>query len=896
MQAAFSLIQQGATLITANQRLARHLQQEFIARQMAQGRRVWPSADILPLSAWLRRGWDEYLDSAAPSVHPIPPLLLEQVQSQALWTRIIGESEEGKALLHVPATARSAAEAWRLLKQHRLPLPNKYADLHEDGRAYARWAQRYDQICAEHGWLDRDSLADFIAERLEQGLAVPARVLLAGFDEHTPQQRRLWDALRDAGTEVTELATPAVEAGRRVRIGLTDADSEVRAAAYWVRELLLQPDSGTIGVVVPDLNASRARIERIFTEALSPSALLTGEDTAALVNISLGRPLAETPLVADALLLLGLTGERLSLDDASRTLRSPFLGGAEQEFAHRALLDAHLRETGQPEVSLRTLIRLAQREGAACPLLAECLTALRQSVATSARELPPSVWTERFSQWLALLGWPGERTLDSDEYQAAVAWRTLLASFGAFDTVAGRQSLGEALAALRRLAVETVFQPQQEGARVQVLGVLEATGLRFDHLWVLGLHDEIWPPPPRPNPFLPVALQRDHRLPHASAERELAFCRRINARLLASSPDVIVSHPQRDGDRALTPSALISELPAVASVDLSPHPTAYAVLIHASRRVETLDDTRAPPLPEGFPVRGGASVFKHQAACPFRAFSVLRLGAVGVGQVQVGLSPRERGTLVHLALDALWQRLRSHAALEAMTEQAVRALSEEVAQTAVARAAAEDRDLFTPAFIKLEQQRLAELLQQWLVQEKARAPFTVLEREQAHTLSLGGLSVSARIDRIDRLADGRCVIIDYKTGMPNEADWFGPRPEEPQLPLYAVAMGRPLAAVLFGQVVRGNMRFRGVAASESIAPGIKPHDEHRHAREFPSWEAMIAGWQAVLTRLAQDFREGHAPVEPKDATTCRYCECAPLCRLYEWSGARFSEEQGGGDE
>lgn len=897
MEAIFVSLEQGATLLTANQRLARHLQQQFNAGQVARGRRVWPSADILPLSAWLQRTWDEYLDRAVPR-HKSPPILLDPQQSHALWMRVIGESEEGQALLHVAATARSAAEAWRLLKQYRLPPLNKYPDLNEDARAFARWAQRYSQLCLKAGWLDRDSLVDFIVQRLqEETLPVPARVLLAGFDEHTPQQKWLWDALRAAGSEVTEVGAPGIEVGSKVRVGVADADSEIRAAAQWTRELLMQPESGSIGVVVPDLNASRARIERVFTEVLSPSSLLSGGDVSSLVNISLGRPLAKTPLVTDALLLLGLTRGVLALDDLSRVLRSPFLAGAEQEKTRRAMLDAKLREFGAPEVSLPMVIRFAQREGAAaCPVLAERLSALRQSTVSSGRQLP-TVWTERFSRWLALLGWPGERTLSSEEYQAATAWRALLAGFGGLDAVTDRQSLSEALAALRRLATEIVFQPQQEGARVQVLGVLEAAGLRFDHLWVVGLHDEVWPPPPRPNPFLPVALQRAHGLPHASAERELAFCRRLTGRLLSSAGDVVVSYPQREGDRLLTPSALITELREVASVTASDALAGYADMIYESRQLETLVDCAAPPLPEAFAIRGGASVFKHQAACPFRAFSVLRLGAVGLGEAQVGLSPQERGTLVHEALDVLWQRLRSHAELMRMGEQAVCALTEEVAQAVVMQTASEHRDLFTPAFVRLEQRRLAELLQQWLALEKARAPFEVLERERSHTLTLGGLTVNARIDRIDRLADGRCVIIDYKTGVPSEGDWFGPRPEEPQLPLYAVALAQPLAAVLFGQVLRGNTRFRGVAASEDVAPGIKPYHDHRDARAYASWDAMIADWQLVLTGLGQDFRTGRAPVDPKDATVCRYCECAPLCRVHEWDGVGLSDaELGGGDD
>ena len=52
-------------------------------------------------------------------------------------------------------------------------------------------------------------------------------------------------------------------------------------------------------------------------------------------------------------------------------------------------------------------------------------------------------------------------------------------------------------------------------------------GLRFDHLWVMGLHHEAWPQSANPNPFLPIALQREHKLPHSSADRELEFAAKV---------------------------------------------------------------------------------------------------------------------------------------------------------------------------------------------------------------------------------------------------------------------------------------------------------------------------------------------------------------------------------
>ncbi len=84
-------------------------------------------------------------------------------------------------------------------------------------------------------------------------------------------------------------------------------------------------------------------------------------------------------------------------------------------------------------------------------------------------------------------------------------------------------NLAQVIDWLGQQAANSRFQVEDEGAPVQVMGMLEAAGLRFDHLWIMGLDDEALPSPANPSPFLPVSLQRQHRLPHSSSERELEF-------------------------------------------------------------------------------------------------------------------------------------------------------------------------------------------------------------------------------------------------------------------------------------------------------------------------------------------------------------------------------------
>ena len=72
--------------------------------------------------------------------------------------------------------------------------------------------------------------------------------------------------------------------------------------------------------------------------------------------------------------------------------------------------------------------------------------------------------------------------------------------------IAGGESELQQRARLGRMAAETLFQPETPEVPVQVLGLIEAAGMTFDHLWVMGLSDEAWPTPVHLNPFIPVHL------------------------------------------------------------------------------------------------------------------------------------------------------------------------------------------------------------------------------------------------------------------------------------------------------------------------------------------------------------------------------------------------------
>lgn len=878
----------GVTVLTPNQRLAQALAREFDAAQAAQGRGAWESADILPYSAFVERCYEDALYSESASSLPI---LLTPAQERTLWEDVIRRSDAGAALLAIPETAALAADAWKTAHAWRLVDSLRAGQLNEDASAFRDWCAAYSLRCARDGHTDAALLADLVAARAG-GSAIrrPKRLVAYGFDIRTPQQQALFDALQAAGTEVLACA-PEGRAASVLRLACVDARDEIDRAAAWARARLEADPQANIGVVVPDLAKQRKALIRAFRTVMAPASILPGAQEAPLpFNVSLGQALSDYPLVQAACLVLELAGREIDFDRASLLLRSPFIAAGEAEAAGRARLDLELRRRAEPVITLERLARTldAAGAGAHAPELAQRLRKLagyRKSDLFAARA--PSAWAKAMSAALQLMGFPDQgRSLDSAEYQTLKKWHEVVAGFALLDRVSANMGYAEALGRLRRMAAETLFQPQAQDAPVQILGVLESAGMAFDHLWVMGLSDDAWPIHPRPNPLLPLEAQRKARVPEASIEATLALDAAITRGWCAAAREVVLSHARAEGERKLLPSPLLRDLPEGELV--LPAYARHRDLIHAAARIESIEDAVGPPLATGTPMAGGTAVITDQSACPFRAFALHRLEAQSPEAPHAGLDAMERGILVHRVLASAWGELRTKTRLDAIGEGELDALLARAADEAVNRLRRERPATLAGRFAEVEKARLARLARAWLLMEReARGDdFRVAALEDKRQLAVGPLTLRGKLDRVDELEDGRRIVIDYKSTAKSPSAWLGERPDEPQLPLYLLASEPAAVAIAFAQVKAGEMKFAALAADETLLPVKKSLPDI-------GWDAQLAEWRRVLARLATQFAAGEAAVQPKNPpATCRNCEVRPLCRIHERLGAPLSDEDG----
>ncbi len=595
----------------------------------------------------------------------------------------------------------------------------------------------------------------------------------------------------------------------------------------------------------------------------------------------------------------------------SSILRSPWLAGAVDEAADYSRLEAKLRQRGEPFVTLSTLHYLArlvtepvdtdnslEHAGAvAASALLQRIAGLKALQKTCPKQASANEWAVWFGKWLNGAGWAYGRALSSHEYQIAEAWKKLLIDFGTLDAIAGRFSFVTALARINNMASSRIFQPQSSDAPVQILGLYEVIGLRFDHLWVMGLHDNAWPPSPRPDPFVPSALQLRHNMPHSTQARELMVARGITERLSRSAAEVVFSYPKQSTEEPLRPAPLITGFPEVQEQELKLWSgQSWRDRIGESSLLEQEDTDEVPSLSLQ-QASGGSAIFKYQSLCPFRAFAELRLGARSMDSIHSGLDAMQRGKLLHSVLQIFWQDVKDQKHLLDMSQGQLDEIVREKVEMVIETNKNQFPQLLHNRFREVETDRLSYITLQWLAIEKNRSSFTVSSFEKKIDTVVNGVGVNLWIDRIDELDDGRKVIIDYKTGKVSPGDWFGERPNDPQLPLYSVVEGGDIAAVLFGQIRPGDLAFKGVVQNSDLIPDL-PSKSRQLKDATQQWPAVLDEWRQEIERLAKEFGNGDASVNPKKGSvTCvsSYCQLAALCRINEQQGLSDDEQGDGGE-
>ncbi|HEY1900801.1 MAG TPA: PD-(D/E)XK nuclease family protein [Terracidiphilus sp.] len=889
-------LRQGGLVVTASERTARALASAFHRARQAQSLKAWPAPNIQDWSSFVRSEWSSRTFDGR--------LLLNPTQEQALWAGIAAADSRLATLLEGPRyrLASLAMEAHELLCSHQPNLlrASARAGWQNDAAAFSRWLIAFDEACRSGNLLSPARLPIELLKLLQNPSADASQsarppLLLAGFDRILPIQRSLFDAW--GVWHEAALGAPATQVQFHETL---DDQAELAACALWSSRQLAANPAARILIVTQDVSTRRGQIER---------ALLghTGSADSPLFEFSLGVPLSQIALPRAAHLLLRWLSGPLAEHELDWLFSTGHAAANPQE--SRAL-QAHmraLRSRGleQPDWTLQAFMQPITSQSQADPLpkewTARVIQAQRRLSEVTRRPQSPLEWAELVPQLLESLHFATAQKLSSAEFQAVRRWQQALETTGSLGFDGRHVDWKDFLAALARTLDETLFAAESRDAPIQIAGPAESAGLTADAVWFLGATEDAWPAGGSTHPLLPLDVQREAHMPHATAQLDWDLAQAITTRLLASAPEVHFSYPKQIEGVEARPSRLIAQLagpPQTLPTELTPTAPPDPLTV-------PVEDFSRIPLAPG-KVSGGASVLTAQSQCPFKAFATARLGAQGWQPAQAGLTPSQRGQLLHAVLHAAWagppNGIRTHADLLSQADWQPSGRQSSV-QALVQRIFVEElrpslRNRMPARYLELEQQRLTRLVTEWLEFESTRVPFEVLETEASRTITLAGLTFDLRLDRLDRLNDGSVLVVDYKSGDVTPKSWDLPRPDDIQLPLYAafaVDEEQELGGLVFAKVRPHDLKFAGCvgAPAQTLFAGLK---NNTALAKNPLTAEQLLNWRDHIEQLAKDFLNGHAEVDPREyPKTCDRCGLQTLCRIQENRVAAENEDKLNGE-
>jgi len=681
------------------------------------------------------------------------------------------------------------------------------------------------------------------------------------------------------------------------------AEDEALAIAVALREAVGQ--GKTAALVTPD----RALARRVGAALARWS--IAAEDSA-------GQPLAETPagvfarLAAEAafgglapvtllallkhpLLRLSLRGTHRAVAALERAvLRGPrprpgsaalgraleALRGELQKFRRKEEADLHASD---PRIDLTDGELAAAAE--LVRRLAEALAPL-ESVGREARSL--SELAARHRDVLAALSRDGEREgafAGADGGKLAEALDELATSQAAGDLPVAPSDYVELFGAA--LAGRVLRSEPQRGARVRILGPLEARLAQSDRLVLGGLVEGTWPPDAQTDGWLSRPMRRALGLD--LPERRIGLSAHDFAQLLGAR-EVILTRAAKVAGTPTVPSRFVQRLAAIAGARWQAVIERGEIYLAWARELDRPVEVAAAPRPAPKPPRAArptrlsVTEIEHWLRDPYTIYAKHVLRLKPLDEVDAAPGAAERGTVIHAAIGEFTQRFAGR--LPADPAHELIALGR--AHFAALEEFPEARAFWWPRFM-----RIAQWFGAW---EAGRRPEIAaiaaeIRGEIEIPLATGAFKLSCRADRIERHADGRYVVLDYKTG--------SLRTEKqvrtglaPQLTLEAAILRRGgFAPIPSGATVAA---LAYVMLKGGVPPGRLEPIMFKDGTPDSQAERALDKLSALVRCFDNDEEPYRSLVHPM--WKARYGDYDHLARVKEWSatGGPEDEEFGSG--
>ncbi|MGQ0664274.1 MAG: double-strand break repair protein AddB [Pseudomonadota bacterium] len=428
-----------------------------------------------------------------------------------------------------------------------------------------------------------------------------------------------------------------------------------------------------------------------------------------------------------------------------------------------------------------------------------------------------------------------------------------------------------------------VVRPAYGGhPRLRILGLLEARLLSADLLILGGLNEGVWPPEPAADPWLSRPMRKAFGLP--GPERRIGLAAHDFAQACGGGA-VILTRAARVEGAPTVPSRWLLRLDTLlAAAGLAgPRDAVAATALDRQRRLDRVAPSPeiGPPAPtppvKARPRRLSVTDIETWRRDPYALYArhVLRLKPLPPLEEDPGRA--ERGIFIHAALDDF-----------------LKATPDELPEDALARLIEFGRARFGAALARPGVWAFwwprFEAIAGWFISNErarrrsARPAASEVRGRLRFEAPAGAFTLTAKADRIDRLADGSLAIIDYKTGM-LPAIKHVVLGYAPQLGLEA-AIARAggfdgLAGAAVTQLRYWRLAGGEPAGAEVALDGKKVGGDRTPLDPMELAAQELAGLEALVARFDDPATPYHA--RPRPGWGLRYNDYAHLARIKEWS-------------
>jgi ATP-dependent helicase/nuclease subunit B len=420
-----------------------------------------------------------------------------------------------------------------------------------------------------------------------------------------------------------------------------------------------------------------------------------------------------------------------------------------------------------------------------------------------------------------------------------------------------------------------VRRPGLPSVRAHIYGPLEARLQSADRVVLGGLVEGVWPPDPRPDPWLSRPMR--HALGLDLPERRISLSAHDFAQALGA-PELVLAYPARLAGAPTVPSRFVQRLAAVAgetgwtSVRANGAKyLAWARALDQPGKVKRIDRPAPKPPRAARPSALSVTDIENWLRDPYSIYAkhILRLRELDPLDFPPGAA--DRGIVIHGALSEFTKTFAA-----ALPADPARALIEIGARHFAALAAYPEAQAFWwPRF-----QRIAHWFAGWEARRRGKITAIKAEVDGQIDIPLGErvFTLRARADRIEELAGGGYAILDYKTGqVPSEKQVrIG---ISPQLTLEAAILRRGgfpgfIAGASIAELVYVSLKG-GELPGDGKPINFKNGDADFHA------ERALEKLQAVAARF-EDEQQPYLPLV-LSMWKNRYGSYDHLARVMEWS-------------